>query len=123
MLHGVKYANTCAFSGTYFPVYILEFFQENLAQRKQCPTESIGKFRYNILFSCTCKILCMKRQTCSTDIFQFFFMQPKVTVYIFGRVTIHFLSVNTEYAKFQSNFTGFKFVSGADIRFETFKTA
>ena len=50
-----------------------------------------------------------------------FYMQPKVTVYIFGSVTIHLLGINTESTEFQSNFTRFKLVSGAGIRFEQFK--
>ena len=50
-----------------------------------------------------------------------FFLQPRVTVYIFGSVTIHLLGINTECTEFQSNSTGFKSVSGADIRFEQFK--
>ena len=42
----------------------------------QCPTESIGKLRYNTsigklryntLLQCNCKNLCTKRQTCCTD--------------------------------------------------------
>ena len=42
-----------------------------------CQTDSIGKLRHNILLRCTCKILCMKRQTCSTDIFQCIFLAAK----------------------------------------------
>ena len=69
------------FSDTYFPVYILGFcpYTGKLGLKKtfifaylmQCPTESNGKLRYNILLlRCTCKVLSMKCQTCCTDIFQ-----------------------------------------------------
>ena len=51
-----------------------------------------------------------------------FFLQPQVTVYISGGVTIYLLHINTESTEFQPNSTGFKLVSSADIRFEQIKT-
>ena len=50
------------------------------------------------------------------------FLQPQSTVYIYGSVTIHLLGINTESTEFQPNSTGFRLVSGADIRFEQIKT-
>ena len=50
------------------------------------------------------------------------FLQPQVTVYISGSAKIHLLGSNTESAEFQPNSTGFKLVSGTDIRFEQIKT-
>ena len=81
--HWVKYVNIRVFSDTYFPVYVLAFCpytgkcgSENtftFAYLMQCPTEFIGKLRYNILLQCIWKILRMKRQTCCTDILQCIF--------------------------------------------------
>ena len=51
-----------------------------------------------------------------------FFLQPQVILYISGSVTIHLLGINTESTEFQSSFTRFKLVSGANIRFKQFKT-
>ena len=51
-----------------------------------------------------------------------FFFQPQGTVYISGSVTIYFLGSNTESTEFWPNSTGFKLVSGIDIRFEQIKT-
>ena len=45
-------------------------------------------------------------------------LQPQVTTYIFGSVTIHLLGINAESTEFQPNSVGFKLVSGGDIRFE-----
>ena len=52
-----------------------------------------------------------------------FLLQPEVTLCISGSVTIHLLGSNTESAELQPNPTGFKLVSGADIRFEQIKLA
>ena len=81
----------------------------------RCPTESIGKLRYNILLQCTCKMLRMKHQTYCTDILHI------VAVYISGRVTIHLSDNNSESTEFLPNSTGFKLVSGVDIRFQKIK--
>ena len=43
-------------------------------------------------------------------------------MYTSGSITIHLLDINTESTEFQPNSTGFKLVSGADIRFEQMKT-
>ena len=99
------------------------YMQENLAQRKalylQCPNESIGKLRDNILLCCTCKILYMKHQTCCTDIFHFIFLAALLTVLtvlsiltvcISDSVKTHLLGINTKSTEFQPNFTGFKLV-------------
>ena len=55
------------------PFYHFHPLTNIFAYMMQCPTVSMGKPRYNILPHCTCKIQCMKLQTCCTDIFQFIF--------------------------------------------------
>ena len=64
----VKYGNIWLFPDTYFPIYAHVFCPYMgkcdsektfiFAYLMQCPTESIGKRRYNILLQCTFKILC-----------------------------------------------------------------
>ena len=61
------------FFDTYFSAYVIglcpytdKFGSDKifiLACLIQCPTDSIGKLRYNIFLGYTCKMLCMKRQT------------------------------------------------------------
>ena len=54
-----------------------------------------------------------------------FFLQLQVTSYVSGSAMIHLLDllgINNESTDFQPNSTGFKLVSGADIRFEQIKT-
>ena len=111
--------------------HLILFIQEKIWLREnihiylsyRCPTESMGNHRHNILLLCTCKILCMKHQTCYTDIFLFISCRHKkhLCSVISGSVTIHLLGINTESTEFQPNSTGFKLVSGADIRLEQIK--
>ena len=54
--------------------------------------------------------------------FSTFFLQPRVTVYISGSVTIHSLGINTEATEFQLNSAEFKWVYRIDIRLEQIKT-
>ena len=72
----------------------------------QCPTELFSLHLQNTVHEAPC-ILCL---------------QPQVTVYICGSVTIHLLCINTEFTEFQPNSTVFELVPGADIRFEQIKT-
>ena len=72
----VKYGNILVLSDTYFQIYVAYMAQWKpfiFAYLTQCPAESIGKLKYNVLLQCTCKILRMKRQTCCTDMFQCIF--------------------------------------------------
>ena len=129
MSHWVKYTNIRILFDAYFSVYALGFclYTGKFGSQKivlfaylmQCLTESMSKARHNILLCCTYKILCMKHQTCCTDIFQCY---PQVAVYISGNVTMHLLGINTEFTEFQPNSTEFKLESGVDVRVERIKT-
>ena len=84
----------------------------------QCPPESVGKLRYNILLRCTSKnsVQEAKKIAALTTSSAFFF-------FFFCSYTTHLLGINTKSTEFQPNSTGFKLVCGADIRFEQIKTA
>ena len=60
----------------------------------QCETESTGKLTYNILFRCIHKILFMKRQTCSTDIFHWIFLAARSNRYICWALILNLLNSN-----------------------------
>ena len=52
-----------------------------------------------------------------------FILQPQVTVYISGSITIRLLSINTESTEFQPNTTDSSRLFDANIRFEQIETA
>ena len=102
---------------------------ENVVQRKRLHLYILHSVQLSLLvnlgttfFSNSLTKLCAGNAKLAALTSVHFFFQPQVTVCPSGSVTIHLLGSNTESTKFQPNSTGFKLVSGVDIRFEQIKS-
>ena len=126
----VKYANIQVFSDTRFPVYGLGF----CSYKEKFGSEKTFIFTYLIgvqlslwvttFFFFALVTYCAWSTKLATLTFSCSFLAGTrniFVVYISGSVTIHLLGINTESIEFQPNSTGFKLVSGADIRLEQIK--
>ena len=102
--------------------------RENVAQRKPLYLHILCSLQLNLSINFGTTFFYLQNsalETLSLLHYHFavhFFLQPQITVYISGSVTIHLSGSNTESTEFLPNSTGFELVSGADIISEEIKS-
>ena len=98
--------------------------RENVAQRKPLYLHILCSLQLNLSVNFGTTFFYLQNSALETLslLHYHFFLQPQITVYISGSVTIHLSGSNTESTEFLPNSTGFELVSGADIISEEIKS-